>query len=126
MKNYLFSLSVRIAEHPKAAKVLTAGLVWLLTWLSARFGFSNGPDWSAQIATAASIVAAWIVSEVRNYVTSRNVRTIQQMLPQPLKENGVANCATVAAVADVCQTAILATDGAYPPAPPARPVPGEH
>ena len=40
--------------------------------------------------------------------------------------NAPVTARIVAAVADVVQTAHVATDGNYPPVPPARPVPGDH
>lgn len=126
MKQFLNYVLDRAVENPKSAKILTFVFSWVITWLVAKLGFDNGKDWSAQIATFASLAATGLVAEIRNYRVSQNVRTIQQLLPQPLKENGVANTATVNAVAQVVQDAAMASDGAYPPMPPARPVSGEH
>jgi hypothetical protein len=110
----VFSLLTRLVDYPKTAKVLTFLLSWLITWIVAKFGFNNGEDWSAQISTAAALAATGIISELRNYLVSKNVKTIQALLPQPLKETGVANAATVAAVAEVVQAAGVqqATDDA--------------
>lgn len=126
MKKFAIYLLDKAVDNPKTSKVLTFVLSWVITWLVAKLGFDNGKDWSAQIASFSALAATGLVAEIRNWRVSQNVRTIQQLLPQPLPETGVANTATVNAVAQVVQDASMAQDGAYPPMPPARPATGEH
>ena len=95
-----------IYGHRARLKVmLTAGIVWLISWVVAKTGFNNGADWSAQIATFAAVAAGYVMEAIAAKVSAEGVKDIQRILPQPLKEDGLAGEQTIAAVTEVVQAA---------------------
>lgn len=109
------------AGHAPRIKVaVTAFIVWLLTWLVAKFGFANGTDWSAQISTFAAFVAGYIMEAIGGKIGTNGMKEIQTLVPQAIPVDGhVGN--TVAAVQQVVDAAGGDVIGhlrtATPPAP---------